>query len=347
MSGGVDSSVAAALLRDAGHEVVGVTMKLWGGESDTGCCSVADVDDARRVAQQLGLDHVVFNFGDDFAAHVVEPYLEAHVAGRTPNPCVECNRHLKFARLAAAGRAARLRRPRHRPPRPRSSPRRAGGGRRLARGADRAKDQSYVLHMLGQRDLARTLLPVGELRKAEVASASRRARPADGGQGRQPGRLLHHVAARPPGLRRRPPAAARGHRRRHRRSPAGRGPRGRAGDGRAAQGLGWTGRRTGPLRRRRRPRRAAGSPSAPREELLVDAAGRRVDWRCGRRRRPRVRSWSRSAPTASPGRPRSRRPPAAVTVRWRPAAAAGGAGSERSWPTTRPTPSCSAAGRPA
>ncbi len=100
MSGGVDSSVAAALLRDAGHDVVGVTMKLWGGESDTGCCSVADVDDARRVAQQLGLDHVVFNFGDDFAAHVVEPYLEAHVAGRTPNPCVECNRHLKFARLA-------------------------------------------------------------------------------------------------------------------------------------------------------------------------------------------------------------------------------------------------------
>ena len=73
MSGGVDSSVAAALLRDAGHEVVGVTMKLWGGESDTGCCSVADVDDARRVAQQLGIDHLVFNFGDDFAAHVVEP----------------------------------------------------------------------------------------------------------------------------------------------------------------------------------------------------------------------------------------------------------------------------------
>jgi tRNA-uridine 2-sulfurtransferase len=167
MSGGVDSSVAAALLRDAGDEVVGVTMKLWGGESDTGCCSVADVDDARRVAQQLGLDHVVFNFGDDFAAHVVEPYLEAHVAGRTPNPCVECNRHLKFARLAqraeqlgfdalATGHHARVLAPA------------GGGGWRLGRGADRAKDQSYVLHMLGQRALARTLLPVGELRKAEV-----------------------------------------------------------------------------------------------------------------------------------------------------------------------------------
>ena len=75
MSGGVDSSVAAALLAEEGHEVVGVTMRLWGGDSDTGCCSVADVDDARRVAQQLGLDHVVFNFSEDFEANVVEPYV--------------------------------------------------------------------------------------------------------------------------------------------------------------------------------------------------------------------------------------------------------------------------------
>ena len=100
MSGGVDSSVAALLLRNAGHEVVGVTMKLWGGDSDTGCCSVSDVDDARRVAQQLGIDHLVFNFGDDFDAHVVEPYVEAHANGVTPNPCIECNRSVKFARLA-------------------------------------------------------------------------------------------------------------------------------------------------------------------------------------------------------------------------------------------------------
>ena len=99
MSGGVDSSVAAALLAAEGHEVVGVTMKLWGGESDSGCCSVSDVDDARRVAQQLGIDHHVFNFGDDFDAHVVEPYVADHLAGRTPNPCVECNRHLKFDKL--------------------------------------------------------------------------------------------------------------------------------------------------------------------------------------------------------------------------------------------------------
>ena len=100
MSGGVDSSVAAALLRRDGHDVVGVTMRLWGGESDTGCCSVADVEDARRVAQQLDIDHLVFNFTEDFDRHVVEPYVADHAAGTTPNPCIECNRHLKFARLA-------------------------------------------------------------------------------------------------------------------------------------------------------------------------------------------------------------------------------------------------------
>ena len=99
MSGGVDSSVAAALLRDDDWDVVGATMKLWGGESDTGCCSVADVDDARRVAQQLGIDHHVFNFTADFDERVVEPYVAAHAEGRTPNPCVECNRHLKFDRF--------------------------------------------------------------------------------------------------------------------------------------------------------------------------------------------------------------------------------------------------------
>ncbi len=165
MSGGVDSSVAAALLLDAGHDVTGCTMKLWGGASDTGCCSVADVDDARRVAQQLGVDHFVFNFGDDFRATVVDPYVAAHAAGRTPNPCVECNRSLKFDRLArrahalgfdalATGHHARTEH--------------AGGAWRLRRGVDGAKDQSYVLHMLDQVALAHTLLPVGHLTKGEV-----------------------------------------------------------------------------------------------------------------------------------------------------------------------------------
>ena len=99
MSGGVDSSVAAALLAEAGHEVVGVTMKLWGGASDTGCCSVSDVDDARRVCDHLGIEHHVFNFGEEFNQKVVAPYVADHQAGRTPNPCVECNRHIKFDRL--------------------------------------------------------------------------------------------------------------------------------------------------------------------------------------------------------------------------------------------------------
>ena len=166
MSGGVDSSVAAALILEAGHDVVGATMKLWGGDSDSGCCSVADVEDARRVAQQLGIVHHVFNFGSDFDAHVVEPYVEAHTAGRTPNPCIECNRHLKFDRFLrrarqlgfdaiATGHHARV-------------VRRPSGRYCLGRGADAAKDQSYVLYMLGQEQLARTLLPVGEMTKADV-----------------------------------------------------------------------------------------------------------------------------------------------------------------------------------
>jgi len=166
MSGGVDSSVAAALLRDAGHEVTGVTLKLWGGESDSGCCSAADVEDARRVAAQLDIPHYVFNFTEDFDAHVVAPYVDAYAGGRTPNPCVECNRSIKFGRLleradalgfdaVATGHHARVHRD--------------GDGRlQLRRGADGAKDQSYVLYMLGQAELDRTLLPVGELTKTQV-----------------------------------------------------------------------------------------------------------------------------------------------------------------------------------
>lgn len=166
MSGGVDSSVAAARLIAAGHDVVGVTMKLWGGESDTGCCSVRDVDDARRVAQQLGIAHHTWTFSGDFDRHVVDPYVDAHRRGVTPNPCIECNRHLKFDRLlrraravgfdtVATGHHARI-------------VTRPDGTRRLARGADAAKDQSYVLYVLGQAELSRTLLPVGEMTKAEV-----------------------------------------------------------------------------------------------------------------------------------------------------------------------------------
>ena len=96
MSGGVDSAVSAALMKQKGYEVTGVTLKLWGGAQDQGCCSVSDVDDARRVAQQLEIDHFVFNYGEAFEEFVVGPYVEAHRAGLTPNPCIECNRHIKF-----------------------------------------------------------------------------------------------------------------------------------------------------------------------------------------------------------------------------------------------------------
>lgn len=166
MSGGVDSSVAALLLQRAGHEVIGVTMKLWGGDSDTGCCSVSDVDDARRVAQQLGIDHLVFNFGDDFDRYVVAPYVDAHTRGVTPNPCIECNRSVKFARLAeraellgfdavATGHHANIGRT-------------VDGRYTLERGSDSAKDQSYVVHMLDQPQLARTMFPVGGMQKSDL-----------------------------------------------------------------------------------------------------------------------------------------------------------------------------------
>lgn len=166
MSGGVDSSVAAALMLEGGHDVVGVTMKLWGGDSDSGCCSAADVVDARRAADMLGIDHHVFNFGDDFDNDVVEPYVEAHQRGRTPNPCIECNRSIKFKRLllradalgfdaVATGHHARI-------------VTQVDGTKRLKRAVDTSKDQSYVLHMLSSDQMERTLFPVGELMKSAV-----------------------------------------------------------------------------------------------------------------------------------------------------------------------------------
>ena len=140
-------------------------MKLWGGPSDSGCCSVADVEDARRVCQQLGVDHHVFNFTSEFERQVVAPYVAAHGEARTPNPCIACNAHLKFDRFLqraaqlgfdaiATGHHARVAR--------------TVGPWELRRGRDEAKDQSYVLYMLGQAELARLRLPIGELTKSEV-----------------------------------------------------------------------------------------------------------------------------------------------------------------------------------
>lgn len=165
MSGGVDSSVTAALLRDAGHDTTGVTLKLWGGAQDSGCCSVSDVEDARRVAAQLDIPHYVFNYTELFNDRVVNPYVSAYVEGLTPNPCIECNRHVKFGALidrarrmgfdaVATGHHARVTR--------------NGDVFHLRRGTDSAKDQSYVLYMVDQSSLAMTMLPVGEMTKADV-----------------------------------------------------------------------------------------------------------------------------------------------------------------------------------
>ena len=165
MSGGVDSSVAAALLVEQGHDVVGATLKLWGGSSDSGCCSVKDVDDARRVAQQLGIAHHVFNYTEEFERLVVDPFVEGYAKGHSPNPCIECNRHVKFELLIerakrlgfdalATGHHARVER-RH----DRAS---------LVRGADPLKDQSYVLGYLQESQLEMLHLPIGDLTKADV-----------------------------------------------------------------------------------------------------------------------------------------------------------------------------------
>ncbi len=166
MSGGVDSSVAAALLLEMGHEVAGVTLRLWGGESDSGCCSVADVEDARRVARTLGIVHHVIDDSELFMDRVVMPYVRAHVDGITPNPCIECNRHIKFGSLlerarrlgydvVATGHYAKVERL-------------EDGSYALLRGNDPLKDQSYVLSSLTQDQLRSLLLPIGNMRKGKV-----------------------------------------------------------------------------------------------------------------------------------------------------------------------------------
>ena len=168
MSGGVDSSVAAALMKDAGWDVTGIMLKLWSGpaaNNESGCCSLDAAEDARRVAQVLDIPFYVFNFAEEFARTVVDDFVSAYARGRTPNPCVTCNRAIKFSALAGRARAvgaealatghyARVDT--------------VGGQCRLLRACDRAKDQSYVLYMLNQAELSWTHFPVGEYSKPEI-----------------------------------------------------------------------------------------------------------------------------------------------------------------------------------
>lgn len=171
MSGGVDSSVAAKLLIDSGYDVTGVTLKLFDGgdisEDFRICCSLSDVEDARSVCYRLGIDHFVFNFKEAFRKKVINQFTESYLNGKTPNPCIECNRHIKFDKMLrraeelgfdyiATGHYAErvydyktnryiLKRPK-----------------------DRSKDQTYVLYGLTQYQLSKTLFPLGEYEKSDI-----------------------------------------------------------------------------------------------------------------------------------------------------------------------------------
>ncbi len=174
MSGGVDSSVAAALLREQGCKVIGVTMNVWqdgaGSERSGGCCGAGAIEDARRVAHRLGIPHYVLDFRELFREHVMEDFYREYRRGRTPNPCIRCNRHIKFDALMrkaesfgagrlATGHYARIEE--------------EGGRWLLKKGMDARKDQSYFLYTLTQEQLARTLMPVGSLIKYKVREIAR------------------------------------------------------------------------------------------------------------------------------------------------------------------------------
>lgn len=168
MSGGVDSSVTVALLLEQGYDVCGATLRLYTNEDiglkEKTCCSLDDVDDARRVAYKLGIDHYVFNFSDTFKEKVIEKFADDYIRGLTPNPCIECNRHIKFSKLIeranllgydmiATG---------HYVKREYDS---TSGRYLLKKAEDSKKDQTYVLYVLSQYELEHTLFPMGDITK--------------------------------------------------------------------------------------------------------------------------------------------------------------------------------------
>ncbi len=166
MSGGVDSSVAAALMAEQGYDCIGITMKLYenetiGMEREGACCSLSDTEDARKVCGRLGMPYYVLNFKEDFAANVIDRFVAAYEAGDTPNPCIDCNRYMKFDRLyrrakeldcdlIVTGHYARV------------EPDETGGRYLLKKAKNGAKDQSYVLAFLTQEQLKHTRFPLGE-----------------------------------------------------------------------------------------------------------------------------------------------------------------------------------------
>ncbi len=177
MSGGVDSSVAAALLQDEGHQVIGITMQVWPrgkqehGRLD-GCCGLGAIEDARKVSRKLGIPHYVMDCRDIFAQKVITDFCQEYIRGRTPNPCIRCNQHVKFGTLLertkqlgadfiATGHYARVEKDE------------ATGSYLLKKGIDHNKDQSYFLSQLTQEQLCHTLLPLGNLTKEKVREIAR------------------------------------------------------------------------------------------------------------------------------------------------------------------------------
>ncbi|MFL5763097.1 MAG: tRNA 2-thiouridine(34) synthase MnmA [Bacteroidia bacterium] len=171
MSGGIDSSIAALLLHEQGYEVVGITMKTWdyassgGSSKETGCCSLDSINDARMLAVNLGFPHMILDIRQEFGNYIIDNFVDEYLAGRTPNPCVLCNTHIKWEALLkradmldcefiATGHYARIRRENDRYV--------------VSRGLDTNKDQSYVLWGLTQESLKRTIFPLQDFRKSEI-----------------------------------------------------------------------------------------------------------------------------------------------------------------------------------